>query len=237
VNQRELCTEIFGDDIIYVPWQRPGFDIGLEIEQLIRRIRARGVLPAIIMSSWSNDDKTCYEAALEIIDRATRYIEDHDKGEQTFGGQKYPRLADSERRAFCAEVLPWLRGRISASRRQVATIQDDERMLRFVGSSDGPRLAALGTSCPDHFLRTKIKPLFVDWHLGDLESLKVSLATGLEEYRKDYKAYYERSKRPNSPGMRDPSPTVVLIPGLGMIARGRTRVNRVTAEFYNCAIE
>ena len=113
-------------------------------------------------------------------------------------------------------------------------------MLRFVNSNDGPRLAALGTSCPDHFLRTKIKPLFVDWDpaSGDLEKLKTSIADGLVQYRKDYEAYYEKCKRPDSPAMRDPNPTVVLIPGLGMIAWGKNKSeSRVTAEFYNCAIE
>src|SRR5467141_662697 len=113
-------------------------------------------------------------------------------------------------------------------------------MLRFVNSVDGPRLAALGTSCPDHFLRTKIKPLFADWDPAshDIESLKESLAEGLVQYRKDYQAYYDECKRPDSPAMRDPNPTVVLIPGLGMIAWGKNKSeSRVTAEFYNCAIE
>jgi rhamnulose-1-phosphate aldolase/alcohol dehydrogenase len=118
-------------------------------------------------------------------------------------------------------------------------VQDDDRMLRFVNSIDGPRLAALGTSCPDHFLRTKIKPLFVEWTPGDdVESLKAALTSGIEQYRKDYAGYYNRCKRPDSPAMRDPNPTVVLIPGLGMIAWGKNKSeSRVTAEFYNCAIE
>jgi hypothetical protein len=113
-------------------------------------------------------------------------------------------------------------------------------MLRFVNSVDGPRLAALGTSCPDHFLRTKIKPLFVAWDPagGDVEALKASLTTGLDRYRQDYEAYYQRCRRPDSPAMRDPNPTVVLIPGLGMIAWGKNKSEaRVTAEFYNCAVE
>jgi rhamnulose-1-phosphate aldolase/alcohol dehydrogenase len=113
-------------------------------------------------------------------------------------------------------------------------------MLRFVNSHDAPRLAALGTSCPDHFLRTKIKPFFVDWDpaTGDIESLKQAVADGIVEYRKDYAAYYERCKHPDSPAIRDPNPTVVLIPGLGMLAWGKNKSeSRVTAEFYNCAIE
>ena len=242
VNQERLCREIYGDEIIYVPWQRPGFDIGLLIESLIKeRPGAKGVLLGHHgMSSWSDDDKTCYETALEIIDRAARYIEERDRGEMTFGGPKHQPLPEAERRRVIAEVIPWLRGQVSASRRFVGTVQDDEKMLRFVNSQDGPRLAGLGTSCPDHFLRTKIKPLFADWNPegGDLEALKQSLAEGLVEYRKDYEAYYSRCRRPDSPPIRDPNPTVVLIPGLGMIAWGKNKSeSRVTAEFYNCAIE
>ena len=242
VNQERLCKAIYGDDVIYVPWQRPGFDIGLLIESLIKdHPQARGVLLGHHgMSSWSNDDKTCYETALEIIDRAARYIEARDRGAMTFGGPKVQPLAEAERQRILVEILPWLRGQVSAGRRFVATIQDDEKMLRFTNSVDGPRLAELGTSCPDHFLRTKIKPFFVDWNpeSGTVEDLKAALATGLVKYRKDYEAYYNRCKRPGSPPMRDANPTVVLIPGLGMIAWGKNKSeSRVTGEFYNCAVE
>jgi rhamnulose-1-phosphate aldolase/alcohol dehydrogenase len=242
VNQEKLCKEVYGDEVIYVPWQRPGFDIGLKIEQLIKENpQAKGVLLGHHgMSSWNNDDKTCYETALEIIDRAARFIEAHDRGAETFGGQKHQPLPDADRQCMQAEIIPWLRGQVSVERRFVGTVQDDERMLRFVNSHDGPRLAELGTSCPDHFLRTKIKPLFADWDPSgdDTEALKKSLAAGLVQYRKDYEAYYEKRRRPDSPPMRDPNPTVVLIPGLGMIAWGKNKSeSRVTAEFYNCAIE
>jgi rhamnulose-1-phosphate aldolase/alcohol dehydrogenase len=242
VNQARLCRDIYGDDLIYVPWQRPGFDIGLMIERLIAaHPRARGVLLGHHgMSSWSHDDKTCYETALEVIDRASAYIEQHDRGDRTFGGQKFAPLAADRRRHVLTELIPVLRGHISSSRRFVGTVQDDEKMLRFVNSVDAPRLAALGTSCPDHFLRTKIKPLFVDWDpaTGEVEALLASLPAALDQYRTDYAAYYERHKRPDSPAMRDPNPTVVLVPGLGMIAWGKNKSeSRVTAEFYNCAIE
>jgi len=242
VNQEKLTKEIFGDEVLYVPWQRPGFDIGLLMEQLIKdKPRAKGVvLGHHGMSSWSDNDKTCYETALEIIDRATEYIEARDKGEKTFGGRKHQALSDADRRRALVELLPWLRGQLSANKRVVATVQDDPRMLRFVNSADGPRLAELGTSCPDHFLRTKIKPLFADWDpaSGDVEALKALLTEGLAQYRKDYEAYYNRCKRPDSPAMRDTNPTVILIPGVGMIAWGKNKSeSRVTAEFYNCAIE
>jgi rhamnulose-1-phosphate aldolase/alcohol dehydrogenase len=242
VNQERLCREIYGDDVIYVPWQRPGFDIGLLIEsQIARNPKAKGVLLGHHgMSSWDDDDKTCYETALEIIDRATAWIAARDKGAATFGGQKHAALPDAERRTLIARIAPWLRGRVSSERRFVGTVQDDPRMLRFVNSVDAPRLAALGTSCPDHFLRTKIKPLFAEWDpkTGDVGALEASLAEGLARYRNDYAAYYDRCKRQGSPPMRDANPTVVLIPGLGMIAWGKTKSeSRVTAEFYNCAIE
>jgi rhamnulose-1-phosphate aldolase/alcohol dehydrogenase len=242
INQQKLCREVYGEDVIYVPWQRPGFDIGLVIERLIKENpKARGVLLGHHgMSSWGDDDKACYETALEIVDRASRFIEARDRGDKTFGGGKHAAMPDEQRRRAQAQVLPWLRGRLSSLRRVVGTVQDDEKMLRFVGSQDGPRLAALGTSCPDHFLRTKIRPLFADWDpaKGDVEALKAALDRGLEQYRKDYAAYYARCRRPGSPAMRDPNPTVVLVPGLGMFAFGKNKSeSRVTAEFYNCAIE
>ena len=242
VNQERLTKEIFNDEVVYVPWQRPGFDIGLKIEDLIAaNPQAKGVLFGHHgMSSWDNDDKTCYETALEIIDRAAEYIERHDRGEQTFGGQKVQSLDDATRQKMQTEIIPFIRGQVSIYKRFVGTVQDDAKMLRFVNSVDAPRLAELGTSCPDHFLRTKIKPLFVEWNpeTGDIESLKTAIAEALIQYRKDYEAYYNRCKHPDSPQMRDPNPTVVLIPGLGMIAWGKNKSeSRVTAEFYNCAIE
>jgi rhamnulose-1-phosphate aldolase/alcohol dehydrogenase len=242
VNQERLCSEIYGSDLIYVPWQRPGFDIGLMIESLIAaNPRARGVLLGHHgMSSWSNNDKTSYETALEIVDRAAAYISVRDRGEKTFGGARHRGAGQDERDRTLVEILPWLRGRVSDGKRSVATIQHDFEMLRFVNSIDGPRLASLGTSCPDHFLRTKIKPLFVDWNpdAGGIDTLKTAITEGLADYRNDYAAYYDRCKSPKSPPMRDSNPTVVLIPGLGMIAWGKNKSeSRVTAEFYNCAIQ
>ena len=242
VNQRKLTAEVYGDEVLYVPWQRPGFDIGLRIEDAIKaRPHAKGcVLGHHGMSAWADRDRECYETSLGVIERAARFIAARDRGDRTFGGQRHRALPDAERCRVLVEILPWLRGQVGVGKRFVATVQDDAKMLRFVGSVDGPRLAALGTSCPDHFLRTKIKPLFVDWdpERADVGALEDLLAAGLERYREDYAAYYRRCKRSDSPAMRDPNPTVVLIPGLGMIAWGKNKSeSRVTAEFYNCAIE
>ena len=242
VHQEKLTAEVYGEDVVYVPWQRPGFDIGLRIEAAIKaNPRAKGcVLGHHGMSAWADDDRECYETSLAVIDRAARFIAARDRGDRTFGGLRHPALSEEDRHRVLFDILPWLRGQVSGDRRAVATLQDDAKMLRFVGSVDGPRLAAQGTSCPDHFLRTKIKPLFVDWNPegGDAGALKERLAAGLEQYRNDYVAYYARCKRGDSPAMRDPNPTVVLIPGLGMIAWGKNKSeSRITAEFYNCAIE
>lgn len=242
----ELTQEIFGGEMKYVPWMRPGFELGLAMQEIVRQCPAS---KAIMMGqhgfiSWADDDKACYLATLAFIEKAATYIESkyQEKGGDftAFGGAKYTTLTEENRRSTFAGVLPWLRGQISQQRRFIGTIQDDERILGFVNSNDAQRLAELGTSCPDHFLRTKIKPLYVDWNpqTGDLTSLKSLLKSGLEQYRKDYASYYERCKRPNSPAMRDPNPTVILIPGLGMIAWGKDKSeSRVTAEFYNCAVE
>ncbi len=241
-KSEQLTKEIYGDAVIWTAWQRPGFDLGLILERICKQhLQAKGViLGGHGLINWADDDKACYELTLDLIERAGRYIAAHDKGEQTFGGQRYQSLDEARRHALFAEILPWLRGQVSQFKRFVGTVQEDSTILRFVNSVDAPRLAELGTSCPDHFLRTKIKPLYVDWNpqAEDAAALKQKLNGGLEQYRKDYAAYYEAHRHADSPAMRDPNPTVILIPGLGMIAWGKDKSeSRVTAEFYNCAVE
>lgn len=241
-RSEQLTQEIYGDEVIWTSWQRPGFDLGLKLESVYREhSQAKGViLGSHGLINWADDDKACYELSLNLIERAAQYIEAHDRGEQTFGGQRYQALDEARRHTIFAEILPWLRGQVSQSKRFVGTVQEDAAILRFVNSNDAPRLAELGTSCPDHFLRTKIKPLYVAWNpqTDDVAGLKTALQAGLDAYRGDYAAYYEQHRHPDSPAMRDPNPTVILIPGLGMIAWGKDKSeSRVTAEFYNCAIE
>jgi rhamnulose-1-phosphate aldolase/alcohol dehydrogenase len=237
-----LTREIYGGEVVWTSWQRPGFDLGLKLEQIVREHpQAKGViLGSHGLINWADEDKACYELTLDLIERAGRYIEERDKGEKTFGGQKYQPLEEGHRHKVFAQILPWLRGQVSQHRRFVGTVQEDPAILRFVNSHDAPRLAELGTSCPDHFLRTKIKPLYVDWdpQTQEVDALKGALSRGIEAYRKDYADYYNKHKHPDSPAMRDPNPTVILIPGLGMIAWGKDKSeSRVTAEFYNCAVE
>ncbi len=238
----ELTTEIFGRDIVWTPWMRPGFELGLALDKLwAEHPGLKGVvLGQHGLINGSDDERKCYQLSLDLIERAAEFIESKDKGENTFGGSKYTTLPAEKRDVILVELLPWLRGKLSQEQRMIGTVQHDELMLRFVNSRDAARLAELGTSCPDHFLRTKIKPMYVDWNpqTGSVAELRALIETGLVSYRRDYAAYYERCKHPDSPAMRGAEPTVVLIPGIGMIAWGKTKSeSRVTAEFYNCAVE
>jgi len=237
-----LTQEIYGEEVFWLPWQRPGFDLGLKLQAMCKQYpKAKGaVMGQHGLINWAEDDKECYELSLSLIERAAEYIASKDQGDKTFGGQKYSRISEADREELLFELLPWLRGQISQNKRLVATLQYDENVLRFVNSHDAARLAALGTSCPDHFLRTKIQPLHIEWDpvSKDLQRLRSLLDLGLKTYRAEYEKYYQDCRRPDSPPLRDPNPTVVLIPGLGMIAWGKDKSeSRVTAEFYNCAIE
>lgn len=248
-DSKNLTQEIFGDEIGWVPWLRPGFELGLMMQ---REVEANPSLKGLVMGqhgliNWADDDKECYELTLELINKAAEYIESRDKGDRTFGGQKHKSIDQEKRETLLVELLPWLRGQVSQVNKFVGTVETRDSILRFVNSNDAPRLAELGTSCPDHFLRTKIKPLYVDWcpetsateeDPHGLVALKKLLSDGLDQYRKDYADYYEACKHDNSPAMRDPNPTVILIPGVGMIAWGKDKSeSRVTAEFYTCAVE
>jgi rhamnulose-1-phosphate aldolase/alcohol dehydrogenase len=241
-DQERLTQEVFEEEVGWVPWQRPGFDLGLVMKE---KLKQDPNLKGLVMGqhgliNWADDDKACYELTLSLIEKAARYIEGHDKGEKTFGGQKYESLNEEERNQILIQLLPRLRGMVSQKNRFIGTVHTTESVLRFVNSVDAPRLAEIGTSCPDHFLRTKIKPLYVDWdpQKESVESLLEKLESGLVKYRSDYVSYYEGCKHPNSPTMRDPNPTVILVPGLGLIAWGKNKSeSRVTAEFYSLAIE
>jgi len=245
-SSERLTREIFGDEMAYVPWMRPGFELGLAMQEIVR---TKPHVRAIMMGqhgfiSWADEDRECYAATLGFIEKAGAHIEAAYQargGDRTaFGGPRHAALAESECRTVLSAILPWLRGQVSKERRVIATVQAGAGILRFVNSADAPRLAELGTSCPDHFLRTKIKPLYVAWDpkSRNVEALKARLAEGLEQYRADYAAYYKKCARPDSPAMRDPNPTVFLIPGIGLVAWGKDKSeSRVTAEFYTAAVE
>jgi rhamnulose-1-phosphate aldolase/alcohol dehydrogenase len=221
-RSRELTAEIYGEEVAWIPWLRPGFELGLRIERI--RNQRGAVLAQHGLIDWADDDKECYKLTLRLIEQASEYIESKDKGDRTFGGLLYEQLTPAQREEALLELpVP-----------PTATVQSDGPILHFVNSRDALRLAELGTSCPDHFLRTKIKPLFVDWNprRQDLGALKKQYSSGLDQYRKDYAAYYQACKRADSPPMRNPDPAVILIPGIGMIA-----ASPLAAEFYTCAVE
>ncbi len=237
-----LTRAVYGDDVIWTDWQRPGFELGLELQRICREHpQARGVvLGGHGLINWADDDRACYELTLELIRRARDFLESRRDGGPSFGGERVAPLPEAERRRVLVELLPWLRGQVSREQRLIGTVESRADVLAFVSSHAAARLSELGTSCPDHFLRTKIKPLYVEWdpHGEGIDVLKERLTAGLEQYRADYAAYYEAHKRPDSPALRVSSPSVVLVPGVGLIAWGKSKSeSRVTAEFYTAAIQ
>ncbi len=240
-NGKEIMKEIYGDEVAWVEWMRPGFELGLALQRTIKK--NPGIKGIILgghgLINWADDDKECYELSLELINKAAEYVANHEKGHSSFGGEKYSSLTEDERHDAIADIFPYIRGLLNEENRFIGTYQDDDLTLQFINSNDAERLAELGTSCPDHFLRTKIKPLYVNWNPEEenSEQLKKKIEDGLADYRKDYAAYYNQCKDEESPDMRGANPTVILIPGIGMIAWGKSKSeSRVTAEFYTAAI-
>lgn len=240
-NGPELMREVYGDEVEWVDWMRPGFELGLKLQEVIEENPGiRGIiLGGHGLINWADDEKECYETSIELINKAADYLNNHELGSDSFGGPRYKSLEKEERREVLAKILPFLRGQVSQENQFIGTVQDDEVTLQFINAEEAPRLAELGTSCPDHFLRTKIKPLYVEWNpqRDSMEDLKEAVTAGLQQYREDYAEYYNNHRDEDSPDMRDPNPTVILIPGLGMIAWGKNKSeSRVTAEFYTAAI-
>ena len=239
----QIMRAIWGDTMGWLPWQRPGFDLGLQLEKIVQENPGlRGViLGGHGLFTWGNTSYESYCNTLEVIEMAATYLEQH-YGQQrpVFGGVKLTDNSDeAARRRLAADVLPVLRGLASGQRRMLGHFTDDARVLEFVNSQDLPRLARLGTSCPDHFLRTKIRPLVLDPE--QMRQSAAAVKTYLEQqfaaYRQDYAAYYERSKHPSSPAMRDANPVIILWPGVGMFSFAKDKQTaRVAAEFYTNAI-
>ncbi|GAB2572991.1 bifunctional aldolase/short-chain dehydrogenase [Microlunatus antarcticus] len=237
----ELTTKIFGDQVVWVPWRRPGFQLGLDIAALKEaHPEAVGcILGGHGITAWGNTSEQAEAASLWIIDTAARFIADHAKPEP-FGPALpgYGALPEAERRARAVALAPVVRGLASHDRPMVGHFTDDAVVLDFLAAAEHPRLAALGTSCPDHFLRTKVKPLVLDLPAdAPLEDAKARLAELHEAYRADYQAYYDRYAGPDSPPIRGADPLVVLVPGVGMFSYGANKQTaRVAGEFYVNAI-
>jgi rhamnulose-1-phosphate aldolase/alcohol dehydrogenase len=237
----KLTAECFGGRVAWLPWRRPGFQLGLDIAAV--RSGGPGTIGVILgghgITAWGATSDECEANSLEIIATARRFLEDTGRGDP-FGAvvQENLPLPDAQRRARAAALAPVIRGLASADRRQVGHFTDSPVVLRFLAGSEHPRLAALGTSCPDHFLRTKVRPLVLDLPpSAPLDAATARLAELHAAYRDDYRAYYERHATPDSPPMRGADPAIVLVPGVGMFSFGADKQTaRVAGEFYVNAI-
>lgn len=241
---KRITEELFEGTIGWVDWKRPGFELALRMRTCLQENPGiRGImLGSHGLFTWGNTAYECYINTLEVIERCAAYIEDNlGKHRPVFGGQKVASLPPEARRKQAAQLAPILRGFCSSQQKMVGHFTDDERVLEFINSNDLERLAPMGTSCPDHFLRTKISPLVLDLSpntdFTDVAAIKARLAPSFEAYRKMYADYYESCKHPNSPPMRDPNPVVILYPGVGMFTFSKDKQTaRVAAEFYLNAI-
>jgi rhamnulose-1-phosphate aldolase/alcohol dehydrogenase len=234
-RSQELTTEIFGAEIGWLPWQRPGFDLGLKLgEMAVKNPALKGiVLAGHGLFTWGDTSKACYEQTLRIIRKADAWLKQKLAGKSLFGGAASAPLAVSERQRIASELMPLIRGKISANQPKVGHFNDSPEVLEFVCAKDLEALAALGTSCPDHFLRTKIRPLVLRFDGKEIGNLDPAL----EAYRAEYAAYYERCKRADSPKLRDPNPIVFLVPGVGMMTFAADKATaRIAGEFYVNAI-
>jgi rhamnulose-1-phosphate aldolase/alcohol dehydrogenase len=237
----ELTTKIFGDQVVWVPWRRPGFQLGLDIARIrAEHPEARGcILGGHGITAWGATSAEAEAASLWIIDTAARFIADSSRPEP-FGPvlPGYEALPEVERRARAVALAPVVRGLASHDRPMVGHFTDASVVLDFLAAAEHPRLAALGTSCPDHFLRTKVKPLVLDLPPGaSIEAATARLAELHEAYRADYQAYYDRYAGPDSPPIRGADPLIVLVPGVGMFSYGKDKQTaRVAGEFYVNAI-
>jgi len=232
-DSEKLTKEIFGDEMGYLPWQRPGIDLGIKLGEMAKNNPkfVGVVLGSHGLFTWANDAKSCYETTLRIINKAAVWLERNRK-KPAFQGEAVKSLDDGERRAAAIRLMPEIRGRISKTEHKVGHFNDAPEVLEFVNSKQLADLAPLGTSCPDHFLRTKIRPLIVP-HDADAATLDRLV----EEYRAGYAAYYERCKHPDSPKLRDPNAVIYLVPRVGMLSFAKDKATaRIAAEFYVNAI-
>ena len=242
-----MTNDIFGDDIGWLPWKRPGYELGLWLGDFCKNNPdARGVvLGSHGLFTWADTAEECYAVTLEIINKAIGWLSKKNSATKAFGGERHSALSAPQRQQIAELLMPEIRGLISQSQYKIGHFDDSEAVLEFVCSKEMPALAALGTSCPDHFLRTKIRPLIIQFDPNvqnvtdpeNIDSTLDALPAALEKYRQDYAGYFQRCKHADSPAMRDPNPVVYLVPGVGMITFANDKATaRISAEFYTNAI-
>jgi len=240
LEKMEEFNRIYDHRLVWLPWQRPGFELGMMLK---RAVEEQPDCDGIVLGghglfTWGETQRDCYLNTVSSIDQLTIFVEKHleKKGSRIFGGQQHASLPN--RREVALEILPFLRGRVSAYKRLIGSYSELPEVLEFVNSADAEKLAYLGTSCPDHFIRTKIRPMHVAWDpASGTDKLKKSIDVRLAVYRAEYAEYYQKHAEPTSPAMRDPNPTVVLIPGIGMFSFGKSKPEaRITGELYVNAI-
>jgi rhamnose utilization protein RhaD (predicted bifunctional aldolase and dehydrogenase)/NAD(P)-dependent dehydrogenase (short-subunit alcohol dehydrogenase family) len=230
----------FGHKLVWLPWQRPGFELGMMLKKIVAETPGCDgvVLGGHGLFTWGNTQRESYLSTITIIDQIGQFIERHAAGEgfQPFSGAKVESRED--RAAIAQGIFPYLRGIVSRKQRWIGSFTDAPKVLEFVNSAEAEKLAHLGTSCPDHFIRTKIRPMFIQWNpANDPAELKELIANALETYRAEYSEYYKKHALKDSPAQRDASPTVVLVPGVGMFSFGKNKTEaRITGEFYINAI-
>ena len=241
---KKITQELFDGKIGWVGWQKPGFDLGLQLKQCLdENPGIRGImLGSHGLFTWGDTAYESYLNTLEVVERCSIYLEEnYGKKGEIFGGAKIKSLPKEKRLKQAAALAPVLRGFCSSQTKMIGHFTDDDRVLQFINSNDLDRLAPLGTSCPDHFLRTKISPLVLslapEADLSDVAAVKATIAPAFEAYRTMYADYYDACKHPNSPSIRDANPVVLLYPGVGMFTFAKDKQTaRVAAEFYINAI-
>ncbi len=238
IKMEEFNRE-FGHKLAWLPWQRPGFELGMMLKKIVAETSGCDgvVLGGHGLFTWGNTQRESYLNTITIIDQLGQFIERHAAdGYKVFGGGAVKGRED--RAAIAASIMPYLRGAVSRKHRWIGSFSDSRAVLEFVNSAQAEKLAHLGTSCPDHFIRTKIRPMFLKWNpAGEPAELKELIETGLETYRAEYAEYYKKHALKDSPAVRDASPTVVLVPGVGMFSFGKNKTeSRITGEFYINAI-